>query len=123
MEKDKNGDSVADSYSILARWRNYFSKLFNVHGVNDVRHIEIHTAEPLVSEPSAYEVELAIEKVKSHKSPGMDQIPAALVKTEGRTIRPDICKLINSVWNKEKLPDDWKQSITVLIYKKGDNTL
>ena len=123
MEKDKNGDSVADSYSILARWRNYFSKLFNVHGVNDVRHIEIHTAEPLVSEPSAYEVELAIEKVKSHKSPGMDQIPAALVKTEGRTIRPDICKLINSLWNKEKLPDDWKQSITVLIYKKGDNTL
>ena len=24
---------VADSHSIVARWRNYFSQLFNVHGV------------------------------------------------------------------------------------------
>jgi len=27
---------VADSHSIVARWRNYFSQLFNVHGVKDV---------------------------------------------------------------------------------------
>jgi len=43
----------------------------HVHGVNDVRQTEIHTAEPLVPEPSAFEVELAIEKLKSHRSPGM----------------------------------------------------
>jgi len=61
--KDEKGDWVADSHSILARWRNYFSQLLNVqHGVNDVRQAEIHTAEPLVPEPSAFEVELAIEK-------------------------------------------------------------
>jgi hypothetical protein len=35
--KDEKGDLVADSYSILARWRNYFSQLLNVHGVNNVR--------------------------------------------------------------------------------------
>jgi len=28
--KDKKGDLVADSHSILARWRNYFSQLLNV---------------------------------------------------------------------------------------------
>jgi hypothetical protein len=33
-------------------------------GVSDVRQAEIHTAEPLVPEPSALEVELAIEKLK-----------------------------------------------------------
>ena len=37
-------------------------------------------AEPLVPEPSALEVELAIEKLKCHKSPGIDQIPAELIK-------------------------------------------
>ena len=52
----------------------------NVHGAKDVRQTEIHTAEPLVPEPSAFEIELAIEKLKSHKSPGVDQIPAELVK-------------------------------------------
>ena len=42
-------------------------------GVKDIRQAEIHTAEPLVSEPSADGVELAIDKLKSHKSPGIDQ--------------------------------------------------
>jgi len=35
--KEDKGDLVADSHSILARWRNYFSQILNVHGVNDVR--------------------------------------------------------------------------------------
>jgi len=73
--KDEKGDLVADSHGIVARWRNYFSQLFNVHGVKDVGQAEIHTAEPLVPEPSASEVEFAIDKLKSHKSPGIDQIP------------------------------------------------
>ena len=64
----------------MPRWRNYFSQLFNVHGVKDVGQAEIHTAEPLVPEPSASEVELAIGKLKSHKSPGIDQILAELIK-------------------------------------------
>jgi len=55
--KDDKGDSVADFHSILARWRNYFSQLLNVHGVNYVRQTEIHTAKPLVPEPSASEFE------------------------------------------------------------------
>jgi len=42
---------VADSQSIVARWRKYFSQLFNVHEVKDVGQAEIHTAEPLVPEP------------------------------------------------------------------------
>ena len=41
--KDEKGDLVADSYSIVARWRNYFSQLLNIHGVNDVRQTEIHS--------------------------------------------------------------------------------
>jgi hypothetical protein len=67
----------------VVRWRNYFSQLFNVHGVKDVEQAEIHTAEPLVHEPSDSEVELAIDKLKSHKSPGIDEIPAELIKAGG----------------------------------------
>jgi hypothetical protein len=100
----------------------YFSQILNVHGVSDVRQAEIHTAEPLVPEPSALEVELAIEKLKSHKSPGIDQIPAELIKAWGRTIHCVIHKLITSIWNKEKLPEEWKESIIVPVYKKGDKT-
>ena len=65
--KDETGDLVTGSYSILARWTAYFSQLLNVHGVHDVRQTETHTAVPLVPEPSAFEVDLAIEKIRSHK--------------------------------------------------------
>jgi hypothetical protein len=57
---------VAASHGILATWRNHFSQLLYVHGINDVRQTEIHTAEPLVPEPSVSEVKMVIEKLKRH---------------------------------------------------------
>ena len=71
-------------------------------------------------EPSAFG--LAIEKLKSHKSPSIDKIAAELIKARGRTIRYDIYKLIISIWNKEELPEEWKESIVVPVYRKGDKT-
>ena len=93
-----------------------------IHGANDVRQTELHTAELLVPEPSAFEIELAIEKLISHVSPDIDQIPAEFIKAGGRTIRYEIHKLLISIGNKEELPDAWKESITVPIYKRGGKT-
>jgi hypothetical protein len=73
----------------------------NAHGVNDGRQTQIDTAEPLLPDPSAFEVELAIEKLKSHVSPGIDQMQAELIKAGGRKIRSEIHELIISIWNKE----------------------
>ena len=91
----------------------------NVHENNEFRQAEIHTVEPLVPDPSAFEVELAIGKLKNKKSPGIDQISAELMKAGDRTICSAIHKLIISIWNKEKLPEEWKEPIIVPIYKKG----
>jgi hypothetical protein len=52
LVKDENGDIFADSHNILNRWKNYFSQLFNVNYVSDVRQIEVHMAEQLVPGPS-----------------------------------------------------------------------
>jgi hypothetical protein len=62
---------------------------------------------------------MAIEKLKS---PGVDQIPAELIQAGSRTTRSEIHKLINAIWNKEKLPEEWKESNIIPIYKKGDKT-
>jgi hypothetical protein len=120
--KDEKRDLLADSHSIMVRWRNYFSQKLNVHGVSDVRQAEIRTTEPLVPEPSALEFELAIEKLKSYKSPGIDQIPAELIKAGGKTIRCAIHKLVIAILNKEELPEKWKESVIVPIHKKGNKT-
>ena len=73
-------------------------------------------------EPSTSEVELAIEKLNIHKSPGTDQTPTELIKAGGRTIYYEIHKLIIAILKKEELPEEWKESFIVPIYKKGDKT-
>jgi hypothetical protein len=44
-----------------------FLSAIELQWINDVRQGEIHTAEPLVPELSAIELDLAIQKLKSHK--------------------------------------------------------
>jgi hypothetical protein len=66
----------------------------NLHGVSDVRQIEIHTAEPLVPHRSPFEVEIAVAKLKRYKSLGRDQIPAELIQAGGDILRSKIHKLI-----------------------------
>jgi hypothetical protein len=95
-----------DSHSTMARWRNHFSQLLNIHRVNDVRQTEIQTSEPLLPEPSAFDFEMATEKPppskKNHKSQGTYKIPTELIKAGDRTSDAEIHKLITSIWNKEK---------------------
>jgi len=81
----------------------------NVHGVNDVRQTEIHTVKPLVLEPSAFEFAMSTVKLRRHKSPGIDKIPAKLIYAVGRTICSEIHKLIISIWSMEELTEEWKE--------------
>jgi hypothetical protein len=69
--KNEKGDMITHSYSIISRWKNYFSQLLNVYGVPEL---------------SASEVEVAIENLRSHKSLATDQIPAELFKAGGRRL-------------------------------------
>jgi hypothetical protein len=54
--KDENGNLLAHPQSVLNRWKNFFNQVLSVHGVHDVRQVDIHMAEP---EPSIVEVEIA----------------------------------------------------------------
>jgi len=65
--------------------------------MNDVRQTEINTAETLMPVPNAFKVQKAIEKLKRHKTQGIDQIPAELIKAGCWTIRSEIHKLIKSI--------------------------
>ena len=46
-----------------------------------------------------------------------------MVKAGGGTNRSEIHKLINSVWNKEEFPMEWKELIIIPVYQKGDRTV
>jgi hypothetical protein len=53
-----------------------FVRYTHTHGVNDIRQTEMHTVEPVVPEPSPYEVEIAIEEFKRY----IDEIPVVLTE-------------------------------------------
>jgi hypothetical protein len=93
----------------------------NVHGAGGVRQTEMHTAEPFVPEPSTSEVEDDNGKLKSYKSPDVDQIPVEIIQAGEEIFCSEIHKLIKLIWNKELL-HQFKESIVVRIHKKGDKT-
>jgi hypothetical protein len=109
---------LTDPQSVLNRLKNFFNQVLNVHGIHDVRRMDIRTSEPLVPEPSLVEVEIAVGKLKRYKSPGTDQILAELIKAGGETLCSEIHRLIHSIWNKEELLQQCKESLigkTVII--------
>jgi len=57
---------VTEFHHIFVMCWNHFLQLVSVHGVSDLRQTEIHTAQPIVPELSAFEVQMTIEKIKSH---------------------------------------------------------
>ncbi|KAJ4451163.1 hypothetical protein ANN_02605 [Periplaneta americana] len=59
--KDENGDLLADSHSILNKWKNYFGQLLNSR------------KEPFIPEPTLSEVEIATENLKKYKSPDIEK--------------------------------------------------
>jgi hypothetical protein len=74
-------------------------RYLNGHGFINVRQKKVQKAEPLVPKPSVFDVEMTIEMLKRHESPGIYQIPTELIKAGGGAIRSQTNKLINSVWN------------------------
>jgi hypothetical protein len=68
--KDENENLLADPQSVLNRWKYFLNQVLNVQRIHNVRQ-DIHTAEPLVPEPSLVEVEIAIGKLKCYKSPAL----------------------------------------------------
>jgi hypothetical protein len=62
---------------------------------------------------------MATAKLKRRKLQIIVQVPAELTKAEGKKFPSEIHTRINSIWNKEELPEKWKKSINLRVFKKG----
>ena len=116
---------IIDCHSILARWRrNHFCQLLNFHGPDGVRQIEIHTIESLVPESSAFEIEMAIETLKRHESPGIDHIAAELIKAVVvEQFFPRYVNILILFGIRRNCLKSGRSLIIGPIYKKGDKRI
>jgi hypothetical protein len=53
--------------------------------------------------------------LKIFKSPDSFQTAAELIQTGGEILQSEAHKRFNSIWNKEELSDQWKESIILQI--------
>jgi hypothetical protein len=60
---------------------------------------------------------IIVNKFSRYKAPGVDRIPAELIQTGSKTLRSEIHKLINYIWNMKKLPQEWEVSIVPMDKK------
>lgn len=64
----------------------------------------MHTTKPFVPESSAAEVEVGFRNLKGYISPGVDQVPAELIKAGGEALSLEIHKSVKLHWKKVELP-------------------
>ena len=74
--------------------------------------------------PLYSEIRQAIAGLKNNKSAGPDGIPAEVFKHGGYILTRRLHLLIQNIWEHGTLPQDWKDTYIVVIYKqKGDSSL
>ena len=57
--------------------------------------------------------------MKKGRPPGGDEITAELLKLGGEVVVQWLVSLASSVWESEKIPEDWVKQLTIPLHKKG----
>lgn len=119
---------LKDQSSVLERWAEHFNTLLNQDSEADHTILdqlpELPPIDILNQPPTFLEVLSAVRSLKNNKSPGMDNIPAELLKQGGYLCTRALHQHITKVWADENIPQQWRDAKIVTIYKnKGDKTI
>lgn len=122
MIRNQTGDFLTNEKDIAEEFKNYYKTLLNKTAFtpSNATNIQYSTAEPCISNPSRLEINWSINKLKNNKAPGESNVVAELFKNSGESLKNEIWKIINLIWEKEILPEEWNLSILCPVFKKGD---
>ena len=121
--KNEDGRILTQDEEILNRWMEYFSKLLNETNTSKTNlrknnsRVERHFHRRIRTE----EVNEALKKMKSGKAVGPDDLPIEVWRCMGEVGVQWLTRLFNRIFETKKMPDAWRHSVVVPIYKnKGD---
>jgi len=105
----------------MKKQQNYFEGLLNSEvPVRPVLSWIDHRAELEINDVFMHEVKKAINSLKNWKAPGINGIPAELIKYGGDVLHQTIYELCQKIWKNEQLLEEWNKTIVVPLHKKGD---
>ncbi|KAK3527096.1 hypothetical protein QTP86_010830 [Hemibagrus guttatus] len=119
--KDKDGRVLTSEESVQWRWKEYFEELMNEENEREKRVEGVNSVEQKVDKIRKDEVRKALKKMKSGKAVGPDDIPVEVWKCLGEAAVEFLTSLFNRVLESERMPEEWRRSVLVPIFKnKGD---
>jgi hypothetical protein len=124
--KDKTGKVLTQKEDVLKRWKDYCEDLYSDDHCQDRTLLQelVHITPPKPRDAQHQdnillsEVTKAIAKLKNNKGAGVDGIPAELIKNGGDELLAKLHELCCKVWNEERIPEEWGQSILITIPKR-----
>ena len=117
--ENKNGELLTNKNDVASRWKEYCTELYQ-HNADTDRTILTENVIDDLEDPEILrsEVTNAIKQLKAKKSPGMDNIPAELIKNGGEATVDVLHSLCNGILKTGKWPTQWTESILIPIPKK-----
>ncbi|KER27673.1 LOW QUALITY PROTEIN: hypothetical protein T265_13747, partial [Opisthorchis viverrini] len=94
--KHQNGTTISNMEERLDRWAEYLEQLMSCW-----------LPPALICSP------------QRHRAPCPDDLPPTLLKDRGEVLSQRLSDLFACIWEKESVPDNWGESVTVPVFKKG----
>ncbi|KAK3530264.1 hypothetical protein QTP86_022412 [Hemibagrus guttatus] len=119
--KDRDGRVLTSEESVQRRWKEYFEELMNEENEREKRVEGVNSVEQKVDKIRKDEVRKALKRMKSGKAVGPDDILVEVWKCLGEAAVEFLASLFNRVLESERMPEEWRRSVLVPIFKnKGD---
>ncbi|KAK3507852.1 hypothetical protein QTP70_001473 [Hemibagrus guttatus] len=119
--KDKDGRVLTSEESVQRRWKEYFEELMNEENEREKRVEGVNSVEQKVDKIRKDEVRKALKRMKSGNAVGPDDITVEVWKCLGEAGVEFLTSLFNRVLESERMPEEWRRSVLVPIFKnKGD---
>ncbi|KAI5720850.1 hypothetical protein M8J77_012470 [Diaphorina citri] len=118
--KDKDGKVLKSEKEIKERWKDYFNTLMNEENPRIVCERGKEN-QGVVMDIEREEVVAVLKRMKNNKATGPDEIPIEAWKSLGEEGEEILLGMMREVFREERIPDEWRDSVVVPIYKeKGD---
>ena len=118
--KDENGLVLCSQEKIKMRWEKYYEKLLNEENPRVIFEDGSQNL-GVAQNISRREVKKQLKKMKNGKAIGPDGIPVEVWKSLGEEGIDMLWDLMNKIYQQEMMPEQWRESFIVPIYKeKGD---
>ena len=108
---------MVNSEAVLKRWKEYFEKLMNEENNRDPRTEEPEVVNEEVNCVSRKKVKNALRRMKRGKAVGTDELPVKVWKCMGKMGIKFLTRLFNRLLMGEWMPEEWRKSVLILIYK------